>query len=192
MGWLAIRLSDEVRVDIYRDQIAADLRRQFGEDVELYIPVHTEEVHGKVYAMSVFEGYVFVRKSSVEDLTRLSVRNLYTSYLDGVLRQDDGTLYILPDEEIGRFQDEGKARAESFLPSVGDTVTPVIGVFKDLPGQVVDVDSVGKRVRVLFRTRAREVVTWEKCVNIKPVQDAPQQDKVDFTSIFDMAEEDRI
>lgn len=150
--WLILELND-IENASYKE-IETAVIMVFGDDIEYFIPIHHERMGSYLSTSILMEGYVFfrdceqVRQKAAnireqKNLSRfLSVNNKFQTVSTAVIN-----------DLKKKLKNSLKRKFEE-----GASVRVLEGVFKNLVGEVIDVEDKGRRVMIRIKRISREII----------------------------------
>lgn len=144
--WVVAELTKQGEEDI-PERVSAVLRGQLGDDVDIFVPAQSFSRRGNYMTICLMEGYVFIEGGKPAG-----------TYLDL-----EGSLYIsrilTRDETYGRYlvyvgDNEVQTLRERLLEQTrrefraGDEVEVIEGVYENLEGTVLSVDTNTKKAMI--------------------------------------------
>lgn len=160
--WVIVELHENTFLEEHYEQIERFLEEEFGPDIEHFIPIYNEKIQGKNACFVLFEGYIFIRRT---DSIIQSIFSLRNEFIRGALFVNN-CLRLITGQRINRFKQEMQDKIRALIPEKGQRVTPKVGVFKNLEGEVLSVDKKKLIALVRFEKPSRIVEAPINIVNL--------------------------
>lgn len=160
--WIIIELSEDTSLEQHYEHIERTLIEVLGTDADSFIPVYKEKVQGKNVCYILFEGYVFVRRT---DAVVKDIFKLRSEFIKGPLFVDD-CMRLVSGVRINEYKNKLRENVKLMIPKEGQRVMPKIGVFKNLEGTVLSVDTDKLIAIVKFERTSRIVEAPINIVNL--------------------------
>lgn len=160
--WFILKLFEDTILEESYIIIEKEIQEQFGIEADYFIPVYSEEVKEKKVCVTLFDGYVFVKKD--EDTTQ-ALPKLNSIYIEGPLTIKD-QIQLATCKEINNFKKKLESKIKAMVPKKGQFVIPREGVFKNIEGKVLSVNKKSLIARVLFEKSSRTVEAPINIINL--------------------------
>jgi uncharacterized membrane protein YheB (UPF0754 family) len=160
--WVIIELHEDTFLEEHSDQIERSIREELGPDTEYFIPIYNEKIQGKNACFVLFEGYIFIQRT---DEVIQNIFKLKDELVRGPLCVND-CLRLVTGQRINKFKQEMQDKIRALIPEKGQRVTPKVGVFKNLEGEVLSVDKKKLIALVRFEKPSRIVEAPINIVNL--------------------------
>lgn len=167
--WVIVELSEETSLELNYEQIVHTIEDVLGDDAAFFIPLYVEKVQGKNASYVLFDGYVFVQRTDevISKIFRLKSEHIKGPlFVDGCMRLVSGT-------RINDYKTKMQERVKTLIPVAGQRVIPKVGVFKNMEGTVLSVDTKKLIAVVLFEKSSRVVEAPLNVVNLIILSDTP-------------------
>ncbi len=162
--WVIVELQEDCSLEENHEAVERQMFLCLGKDAKCFLPVYTEQVKSKSVAVSLFDGYAFVKQTE-EVLTRLS--RIRSEYVCGPLAGKGG-YQTVGTEVINDLKHKLEKEVRGMVPRKGQKVIPRVGVFQNLTGKVISVDKRRLLAQVLFERSSRVVRAPINVINLIP------------------------
>lgn len=152
-NWYILEINESGETATY-PEIVAGLQTVFGQDVEYFIPIYHEQMGSYTSTNVLFEGYVFVKDS---DIVRSNLINIKDSGLFSGLLKICGKIKMLGSKDIAILRRKLKSSLNKKF-QVGTKVKVHEGVFQNLEGEILSMESGGKIASVRIKCLSREII----------------------------------
>ena len=160
--WYILKLYEDTVLEESYNIIEKEIHEQFGIETDYFIPVYSEQIKEKKVCITLFDGYIFIKKD--EDTAQV-VPRLSSIYVEGPLTIKD-QIQLASCKEINNFKKKLESKIKSMVPEKGQFVIPREGVFKNIEGKVLSVNKKTLIARVLFEKSSRTVEAPINVINL--------------------------
>lgn len=165
--WFAVMLRDGCDLQENYHLLQYEIEDVFGQDVKYFLPIYVEQVGKKLVSVSLFDGYVFIKKSETVHEGCLTRK---TECLDGILKCNPRQRSVT-NREINSLKTKLRHKIANRAPKRGDRVRALEGTFKNMIGKVLSVRKSSKTARIEFRKKTRVVEDVLSIVNFEVVEE---------------------
>ena len=163
--WIIFELAEEVTFEDCSEAIEQDILQLLGEDVQYFIPIYSKDISGNLVSDILFEGYFFI-KSSNKILD--SIDDIRSDHIKGAMKKNSKIVQI-PGEKINEFKKEMYEKLLRLAPKRKQWISPKIGIFSNLKGEVLSVNKRDMTFIARFKCSTREVEAPVNFINYIPI-----------------------
>ena len=148
--WIILQVRENCELNY--PEIRGELLKHFSE-LDIFIPVYHEQVGSYVCDMTLMEGYVFVKDNNGN--RRTIIEEFHPGRMFDPLKFNE-KLKTISGKDIEQFKKQIQRKLRKTIDR-GTKVLVTQGIFKNLTGEVTDIEGEGTRVMVQFNQRSRQL-----------------------------------